>query len=69
VRRTQASDAMTSRLPRYEAKYVCNESASNAGRSLCVQISRELSYPVPIYWYHSKGAIHWATTLSLTVYI
>ena len=55
VSRTQASDAMTSRLPRYEAKYVCNAGASNAGRSLCVQISRELSYPLPIYWYHSKG--------------
>jgi len=29
--------------------------ASNGGRSLCVQISRERSYPLPIYWYHSKG--------------
>jgi len=34
---------MTSRLPRYEAKYVCNAGASNAGRSHCVQISRERS--------------------------
>jgi len=34
---------------------VCNAGASNAGRSLCVQISREQSYPLPIYWYHSKG--------------
>jgi len=34
---------------------VCNAGASNAGRSLCVQISRERSYPLPIYWYHSKG--------------
>jgi len=25
------------------------------GRSLCVQISRERSNPLPIYWYHSKG--------------
>jgi len=25
------------------------------GRSLCVQISMEQSYPLPIYWYHSKG--------------
>ena len=32
-----------------------NAGASNAGRSLCVQISRERSYPLPIYWYHSKG--------------
>ena len=34
---------------------VCNAGASNAGRSLCVQISRERSYPLPIYWYNSKG--------------
>ena len=52
---TQASDAMTSRLPRYEANYMCNAGASNAGRSLCVQISREPSYPLPIHWYHWKG--------------
>jgi len=34
---------------------VCNAGASNAGGSLCVQISREWSYPLPRYWYHSKG--------------
>jgi len=34
---------------------VCNAGASNAGRSLCIQVSREQSYPLPIYWYHSKG--------------
>jgi len=34
---------------------VCNAGASNAGRSLCVQISRERSYPLPIYWCYSKG--------------
>jgi len=34
---------------------VCNTGASNAGRSLCIQISRERSYPLPTYWYHSKG--------------
>jgi len=34
---------------------VCNAGATNAGRSLCVQISRERSYPLPTYWYHSKG--------------
>jgi len=36
---------------------VCNAGASNVGRSLCVQISlsREQSYPLTIYWYHSKG--------------
>jgi len=28
---------------------VCNAGASNGGRSLCVQISRERSYPLPIY--------------------
>jgi len=32
-----------------------NVGASNAGRSLCVQISREWIYPLSIYWYHSKG--------------
>ena len=37
------------------SRSVCNAGASNAGRSLCVQISRERSYPMPIYWYHSKG--------------
>ena len=26
------------------------------GRSICVQITRERSYPLPIYWYHSKGS-------------
>ena len=34
---------------------VCNACASNAGRSVCVQISMERSYPLPIYWYRSKG--------------
>jgi len=34
---------------------VCNAGASNAGRSLCIQISRERSYPLPIYLYYSKG--------------
>jgi len=29
---------------------VCNACASNGGRSLCVQISRERSYPLSIYW-------------------
>jgi len=55
VSRTHASDAMTSRLPRYEARCVCNAGASNAGQSLCIQISRERSYPLPLYWYHSKS--------------
>jgi len=34
---------------------VCNAGASNAGRSLCIQILREPSDPQPIYWYQSKG--------------
>ena len=34
---------------------VCNAGASNAGRSLCIQTSRERSYPLPISWCHSKG--------------
>ena len=53
---TGYSDAMMSRLPRNEAKCV-QRNCLNGGRSLCVQISRERSYPLPIglYWYHSKG--------------
>ena len=50
VSRTQASDAMTSWLCcRAMRRSVCNAGASNGGRSLCVQISREQSYPLPIY--------------------
>ena len=45
VSRTQASEAMTCRAMR---RSVCNAGASNAGRSLCVQISREQSYPLAI---------------------
>jgi len=41
---------MTSRLPRYEAKCV----QRRCFQSLCVQISRERSYSLPIYWCHSK---------------
>jgi len=33
----------------------CNTGASNGGRSLWMQISKEWSYPLPIYWYHLKG--------------
>jgi len=44
VSRTQASDAMTSRLPRYESKCV-QRRYFQCGLSLCVQISRERSYP------------------------
>ena len=51
---TQASDAMTSRLPRYEAKCVqrrCFQCGSVALRS----DTRGTELPLPIYWYHSKG--------------
>ena len=51
VSRTQVSDAMTSRLPRYEAKCV----QRRCFQSVCARISRERSYALPIYWYHSKG--------------
>ena len=34
---------------------VCNAGASNESRSLWVKVSRERSYPLPIYWYQSKG--------------
>jgi len=43
---------------------MCNAGAFNAGRSLCVQISRERSYPLPIYWCDSK-TIDCATTLPM----
>jgi len=48
VNRTQASDAITSRLSRYEAKCV-QRRCFQWGRSLCVQISRERNYPLPTY--------------------
>jgi len=54
VSQTQASDVMTSRC-RTMRQSMFNAGASNAGRSVCVQISMERSYPMPIYWYHSKG--------------
>ena len=44
VSRTQASDAMTSRY-RAMGRSVCNAGASNRGRSICVQISREPELP------------------------
>jgi len=34
---------------------VCNAGTFNGGRSLCVHISRQRSYPLPIYSYQSKG--------------
>jgi len=45
---------------------VCNAGASNAGRSLCVQISREQSYPCQ-YIGTTRKAIDCATTLPLRV--
>jgi len=54
------------RLPRYEAKCVavCNAGASDGGRSFCVPLSRERSYP----WRYidtTRKAIDCATTLPL----
>jgi len=47
---------------------VCNSHASNGWWSLCVQISRERSYPLPTCWYHSKG--NWLRyNFPLTVFI
>jgi len=54
VSRTQASDA-SGRLLRYEAKCVECTRFQRGGRSPCMQLSRDWSYPLPIYWYHSKG--------------
>jgi len=54
VSRTQASDAMTSRLPCYEAKcvqYRCFKCGSFPLRSDI----KGTELPLPIYWYHSKG--------------
>ena len=34
---------------------VCNACASNAGRCICVRMSSERRYPLPIHRYHSKG--------------
>jgi len=48
---------------------VCNAGASNAGRTLCVQISREWSYTPRQYIDTTWKAIDCATTLPLTVFI
>ena len=45
---------------------MCNAVASNGGRSLCVQISRERSYTVLIDT--TRKTIDCATTLPLTVF-
>ena len=50
VSQMQASDAITLRLPCYEAKCV-QRRCFQWGRSLCIQISREQL----TYWYHLKG--------------
>jgi len=36
---------------------VCNAGAYNGGQPLCVQISRERSYLLPIYWYQGQRRI------------
>jgi len=55
VRRTQASDA-SGRLPRYEAKCLQRTRFQwGVGPFACRYQARERSYPLPIYWYHSKG--------------
>jgi len=46
---------------------VCYAGASNGGRSLCFQISRERSYPCQ-YIDTTRQAIDCATTLPLTVF-
>jgi len=62
VSRTQASDAMTSRLPRATRRSVCNAGASNGGPSLCVQISTQRSNPCQ-YIDTTRKATDCATTL------
>ena len=51
---TQASDAMTSRLPRYEAKCVQRRCFQCGSVPLRSDI-KGTELPLPIYWYHSKG--------------
>ena len=54
VSRTQASDAMTSRLPRYEAKCVQHTCFQCGSVPLRSDI-KGMELPLPIYWYHAKG--------------
>jgi len=49
VSRTQASNAMTSRLPRYKVKCVQHRCFQCGSVPLCSDI-KERSYPLPIYW-------------------
>jgi len=51
---TQASDAMTSRLPQYEAKCVQRRCFQSGPVPLRSDI-KGTELPLPIYWYHSKG--------------
>jgi len=54
VRRTQASDAMTSLLPRYEAK--CVQCRYFQWGSVPLRSdTKGTELPPPIYWCHSKG--------------
>ena len=67
VSRTQTSDAMTSRLPRYETKCVqCG--CFQSGSVLCIQTSRNGATPCQ-YLDTTRKAIDCATTLLLTVFI
>jgi len=54
VSRTQASDAMTSLLPRYQAKCVQRRCFQWGSVHLRSDI-KGTELPLPIYWYHSKG--------------
>ena len=54
VSQTQASDAMTSRLPCYEAKCVQHRCFHCGSVPLRSDI-KGTELPLPIYWYHSKG--------------
>ena len=55
VSRTQASDAMTSRLPRYEAKCVQHRCFQCGSVPYLRSDIKGTELPLPIYWYHSKG--------------
>ena len=55
VSRTQASDAMTSRLPRYEAKCVQRRCFQWGLVPLSSDIKGTEQPAANLYWYHSKG--------------
>jgi len=49
-------DSKTEQVRKNKIRYsLTNNKKLSGGWSLCIQISTEQSYSLPIYWYHSKG--------------